>query len=199
MSDQGEVTAGGEERPQAEIDAASGGAGVGRSAGAGPAAVPGGDAAVSPAASNAPERQKDAKVKAANTALDEAATALKEDGRGSSVGAGPGGSVGLLPAGIEMPDLAGAAQGRAKGHQLELLEDVELNVKIELGRSRMFVEDVLNLAEGSVVELDKLAGDPVDVLINDRLVARGEVLVLNDNFCVRISEIISQAGMPVRN
>jgi flagellar motor switch protein FliN/FliY len=73
-----------------------------------------------------------------------------------------------------------------------LLHDVDLDVKIELGRTEMLVEDVLKLSEGSVVELDKLAGDPVDVFVNDRLVARGEVLVLNDNFCVRISEIVSE-------
>jgi flagellar motor switch protein FliN/FliY len=73
---------------------------------------------------------------------------------------------------------------------LDLLNDVQLHVKIELGRTSMYVEDVLKLAEGSVVELDKLAGDPVDVYVNDRLVARGEVLVLNDSFCVRVSEII---------
>jgi flagellar motor switch protein FliN len=74
---------------------------------------------------------------------------------------------------------------------VDLLRDVDLNVKIELGRTRMLVEDVLKLAEGSVVELDKLAGDPVDVFVNERLVARGEVLVLNDNFCVRINEIVA--------
>jgi flagellar motor switch protein FliN/FliY len=79
----------------------------------------------------------------------------------------------------------------AQVSSIELLRDVELNVKIELGRSRMLVEDVLKLSEGSVVELDKLAGDPVDVFVNDRLVARGEVLVLNDNFCVRVNEIVA--------
>lgn len=78
---------------------------------------------------------------------------------------------------------------------LELLCDVNLDVKIELGRTRMFVEDVLRLTEGAVVELDKLAGDPVDVLVNGRLIAKGEVLVLNDNFCVRINEIISTDGL----
>jgi flagellar motor switch protein FliN/FliY len=77
----------------------------------------------------------------------------------------------------------------AQVSSIDLLRDVELNVKIELGRSRMLVEEVLQLSEGSVVELDKLAGDPVDVFVNDRLVARGEVLVLNDNFCVRVNEI----------
>ena len=75
--------------------------------------------------------------------------------------------------------------------RMTMLNDVNLNVKIELGRTRMLVEEVLRLGEGSVVELDKLAGDPVDVYVNGRLIARGEVLVLNDNFCVRISEVLT--------
>lgn len=83
-----------------------------------------------------------------------------------------------------------AAISESQASSIDLLRDVELNVKIELGRSRMLVEDVLKLNEGAVVELDKLAGDPVDVFVNDRLVARGEVLVLNDNFCVRVNEIV---------
>jgi flagellar motor switch protein FliN len=83
--------------------------------------------------------------------------------------------------------------GKQISGPIELLKDVDLNVKIELGRTRMLIEDVLRLAEGSVVELDKLAGDPVDVFVNEQLVARGEVLVLNDNFCVRINEIVTAA------
>ncbi|BAM04513.1 flagellar motor switch protein FliN [Phycisphaera mikurensis] len=75
---------------------------------------------------------------------------------------------------------------------LELLGDVELDVSIELGRTSMLVEDVLKLRDGSVVELDKLAGDPVDVFVNGRRVARGEVLVLNDNFCIRVSEVLDE-------
>ncbi len=74
---------------------------------------------------------------------------------------------------------------------LDLLSDVDLEVTIELGRTEMLVEDVLKLGPGSVVELDKLAGDPVDVYVNGRRVARGEVLVLNDNFCIRVSEVIN--------
>jgi len=85
------------------------------------------------------------------------------------------------------------AMADAQVSSIDLLRDVELNVKIELGRSRMLVEEVLQLTEGSVVELDKLAGDPVDVFVNDRLVAKGEVLVLNDNFCVRVNEIVPAA------
>jgi flagellar motor switch protein FliN/FliY len=91
---------------------------------------------------------------------------------------------------FEMPSFNDAPRESATS-SIELLRDVDLNVKIELGRSRMLVEDVLKLGEGSVVELDKLAGDPVDVFVNERLVARGEVLVLNDNFCVRVNEIMA--------
>ena len=89
-----------------------------------------------------------------------------------------------------MPDLT-PAYGEPSAKGIELLSDVDLHVTIELGRTEMLVEDVLKLGEGSVVELDKLAGDPVDVYVNHRLIARGEVLVLNDNFCIRISEIVA--------
>lgn len=71
------------------------------------------------------------------------------------------------------------------------LEDVELDLRIELGRTELLIEEVLQLREGTVVPLDKLAGDPVDILVNGRLIARGEVLVLNDNFCVRVAEILT--------
>ncbi len=74
---------------------------------------------------------------------------------------------------------------------LEILQDVELDLRIELGRTEMLIEEVVGLKEGSVVTLDKLAGDPVDILVNGRLIARGEVLVLNDNFCVRVAEILT--------
>lgn len=92
---------------------------------------------------------------------------------------------------LDLPDFSPRTVAARNDQAIDLLNDVELNVKIELGRANMLIEDVLRLGQGSVVELDKLAGDPVDVLVNDRLVARGEVLVLNDNFCVRISEIVS--------
>lgn len=94
------------------------------------------------------------------------------------------------PSLIDLPNFQQVIRD-AQVSSIDLLRDVELNVKIELGRSRMLVEDVLKLGEGSVVELDKLAGDPVDVFVNERLVARGEVLVLNDNFCVRVNEIVA--------
>jgi flagellar motor switch protein FliN/FliY len=97
---------------------------------------------------------------------------------------------------LDLPDFNPHANSSAVAQTgLSLLDDVTLNVKIELGRTRMYVEDVLRLNENSVVELDKAAGDPVDIYVNDRHVARGEVLVLNENFCVRVSEIIQQAEL----
>jgi len=74
---------------------------------------------------------------------------------------------------------------------VDAIKDVELDLCIELGRTELLIEEVLRLKEGSVVPLDKLAGDPVDIVVNGRLVARGEVLVLNDNFCVRVAEILT--------
>ena len=93
--------------------------------------------------------------------------------------------------GLSLPDLSPKMDGHGLTTDIEFLSDVNLHVMIELGRTEMVVEDVLKLTEGSVVELNKLAGDPVDVYVNNRLIARGEVLVLNDNFCIRISEIVA--------
>jgi flagellar motor switch protein FliN/FliY len=76
---------------------------------------------------------------------------------------------------------------------LDLLLGVTLRVTVELGRTKMNIEEVLKLGPGSVVELDKLAGEPVDVLVNDRLIARGEVVVLDDRFGVRITDVVSPA------
>lgn len=95
---------------------------------------------------------------------------------------------GARPFALPEFNAAPAAQDNAT---LELLRDVELDLKIELGRTQMYLEDVLKLRKGSVVSLDKLAGDPVDVYVNGRLIARGEVLVLNDNFCVRVAELVA--------
>jgi len=81
--------------------------------------------------------------------------------------------------------------GAEERGELNLLQDVELDLRIELGRAELQIEEVVSLKAGSVVPLDKLAGDPVDILVNGRLVARGEVLVLNDNFCVRVAEILA--------
>ena len=80
-------------------------------------------------------------------------------------------------------------EGQAR--RLDMLLDVPLDVSVELGRCRMSIQDLLGLSPGSVVELDKAAGEPLDILINDRLVARGEAVVVNDKFGVRITDIVS--------
>lgn len=97
-----------------------------------------------------------------------------------------------LPPGVapfKFTDFAGSS-ANSESATLELMRDVELDLTIELGRTHMHLEDVLKLKQGAVVALDKLAGDPADIYVNGRLIARGEVLVLNDNFCVRVAELI---------
>ncbi|MHC4870220.1 MAG: flagellar motor switch protein FliN [Planctomycetota bacterium] len=101
--------------------------------------------------------------------------------------------------GMSLPDFdesssaaaAAPGDGGAASNSIELLYDVELTVRVELGRCKMSVEDILKLKEGSVVTFDKEAGAQVDILVNDKLVAHGEVLVLNDLFCVRVTDILS--------
>lgn len=75
--------------------------------------------------------------------------------------------------------------------RLHLLREVELGISVELGRSKMSVREVLGLAPGAVVELDRPAGSPVDVLVNGTLMARGEVVVVDDEYAVRITEVVS--------
>jgi len=95
---------------------------------------------------------------------------------------------GIAP--FQLQPLAGSPASTEQA-SFDLIQDVELDLRIELGRTLMYLEDVLQLRKGSVVPLDKLAGDPVDIYVNGRLIARGEVLVLNDNFCVRVAELIA--------
>jgi flagellar motor switch protein FliN/FliY len=91
---------------------------------------------------------------------------------------------------------AGNAAGGSSG--IELIMDVQLQVTVELGRSRLTVREVLGLGAGSVVELDKRAGEAVEVVVNNKTVARGEVVVIDENFGVRITEIVSVEEVPIR-
>lgn len=91
------------------------------------------------------------------------------------------------------PNETGTAATPAQNRRLELLLDVPLDLSVELGRSRMSIQDLLGLSPGSVIELDKIAGEPLDILVNDRLVARGEAVVVNDKFGIRITDIVSPA------
>jgi len=81
--------------------------------------------------------------------------------------------------------------GKGKANNLDFLLDVPLEVTVELGRTRMIISDLLQLGQGSVIELTKLAGEPMEILVNQKLIARGEVVVVNEKFGVRLTDIIS--------
>jgi len=81
--------------------------------------------------------------------------------------------------------------GESSSRRLDMLLDVPLEVNVELGRTRMTIQDLLQLGPGSVIELDKVAGEALDILVNGRLVARGEAVVVNDKFGIRITDIVS--------
>src|SRR6185369_7427383 len=86
------------------------------------------------------------------------------------------------------------AAGRQSGpavQSLDFILDIPLKVTVELGRSKMAIREILQLAQGSVVELSKFAGEPLEVLVNDKLIARGEVVVVNEKFGIRLTDIIS--------
>jgi len=78
-----------------------------------------------------------------------------------------------------------------EGANLDFVLDIPLEVSVELGRTKMLISDLLQLGQGSVVELSKLAGEPLEILVNQKLIARGEVVVVNEKFGVRLTDIIS--------
>lgn len=85
----------------------------------------------------------------------------------------------------------GSGVSSAKDRNLALILDIPLRVTVELGRTKMPVSELLNLTQGSVIELSKLAGEPMEVYVNDKLIARGEAVVVNEKFGVRLTDIIS--------
>lgn len=84
-----------------------------------------------------------------------------------------------------------AGTGGEKDRNLQMILDIPLRVTAELGRTKMPVSELLNLTQGSVIELNKLAGEPMEVYVNDKLIARGEAVVVNEKFGVRLTDIIS--------
>jgi len=87
-----------------------------------------------------------------------------------------------------------AGDGPGKGEtNLDVILDIPVTLSMEIGRTRVSIQELLQLARGSIVELDRMAGEPLDVLVNGTLVARGEVVVVNDKFGVRLNDVISAA------
>lgn len=99
------------------------------------------------------------------------------------------------PSSVSTAQFAALAPQQANGHDaaIDLLLDVTLQISVELGRTRMTIGEILALRSGAVIELDKLAGEPADILVNGTLIARGEVVVVDDKFGVRVLEVVSRA------
>lgn len=111
----------------------------------------------------------------------------------------------LAAAGTQAEQMGGGPNGGSLGsgggapkapapqpvQSLDFILDIPLKVTVELGRSKMAIRDILQLAQGSVVELSKFAGEPLEVLVNDKLIARGEVVVVNEKFGIRLTDIIT--------
>ena len=125
------------------------------------------------------------------------AAALDESSQGSDVGS----AVDALPGyGSAVPQAApftdfghggDAAGSGASGKDLNLILDIPVQLTVELGRTRIPIKNILHLAQGSVVELDAMAGEPMDVLVNGYLIAQGEVVVVNEKFGVRLTDIVT--------
>ncbi|WP_068774634.1 flagellar motor switch phosphatase FliY [Paenibacillus sp. FJAT-26967] len=93
---------------------------------------------------------------------------------------------------VQFSNLQSGGYGQVDDTNLNLLLDIPLKVTVELGRTQKVIKDILELSQGSIIELDKLAGEPVDILVNNKLIAKGEVVVIDENFGVRVTDIVSQ-------
>jgi flagellar motor switch protein FliN/FliY len=93
---------------------------------------------------------------------------------------------------VQFSNLQSPAYGPVDQNNLNLLMDIPLKVTVELGRTQKQIKDILEMSQGSIIELDKLAGEPVDILVNNKLIAKGEVVVIDENFGVRVTDILSQ-------
>lgn len=105
-------------------------------------------------------------------------------------GQGLGRNVNVQP--VQFSNFQGGTPPHADETNLGLLLDIPLKVTVELGRTKKQIKEILELSQGSIIELDKLAGEPVDILVNNKLIAKGEVVVIDENFGVRVTDIVSQ-------
>ncbi|HHL40480.1 MAG TPA: flagellar motor switch protein FliN [Deltaproteobacteria bacterium] len=113
--------------------------------------------------------------------------AADSSGSGEKTVLNPKAAVDAQPA--EFKSLADSSTGSVAN--MELIMDIPVTVTVELGRSRIVINDLLQLGQGSVLEIDKIAGEPMEVLVNGKLIARGEVVVVNEKFGVRLTDIVS--------
>jgi flagellar motor switch protein FliN len=115
-----------------------------------------------------------------------------QEGFGAALAAQAAGAAGAASGAGASGGSSSSAFGRANDMQsLDFILDIPLKITVELGRSKMAIRDILQLAQGSVIELSKFAGEPLEVLVNDKLIARGEVVVVNEKFGIRLTDILS--------
>jgi flagellar motor switch protein FliN/FliY len=117
--------------------------------------------------------------------------------QGMPMGMGGGGLHGMQNLGptnvqpVQFPNLQQPRLGPHESGNIGLIMDVSMEMTVELGRTRKLIKEILGMGEGTIIELDKLAGEPVDILVNHKLIAKGEVVVIDENFGVRVTEIVS--------
>jgi flagellar motor switch protein FliN/FliY len=92
---------------------------------------------------------------------------------------------------VQFPNLMPPKLGAQESGNIGLIMDVSMEMTVELGRTRKLIKEILSMGEGTIIELDKLAGEPVDILVNHKLIAKGEVVVIDENFGVRVTEVVS--------
>jgi flagellar motor switch protein FliN/FliY len=118
-------------------------------------------------------------------------------GGGSPMGGGYGQQMGgygvMNPPNVQPVQFASLQMQQAgqESGNIGLIMDVNMEMTVELGRTRKLIKEILGMGEGTIIELDKLAGEPVDILVNHKLIAKGEVVVIDENFGVRVTEIVS--------
>jgi flagellar motor switch protein FliN/FliY len=113
---------------------------------------------------------------------------------GMGMGQGMGMSSNLVPTNVQPVQFPNLMQPRLGPHEagnIGLIMDVSMEMTVELGRTRKLIKEILGMGEGTIIELDKLAGEPVDIVVNHKLIAKGEVVVIDENFGVRVTEIVS--------
>jgi len=125
---------------------------------------------------------------------------MQMQGMGGMQGMGMGGGMGMhgMPGlgaptnvqAVQFPNLMPHANPQEAGN-IGLIMDVSMEMTVELGRTKKLIKEILSMGEGTIIELDKLAGEPVDILVNHKLIAKGEVVVIDENFGVRVTEIVS--------
>ncbi len=138
-----------------------------------------------------PQTDLDALIAAAGQNAEDAEDDTEPEDEPTPVAANAPGRSGLVDLPSFAPPVPAPVPFQSGESGLGRVRDIPLEVTVELGRTRLLIRDIMDLSAGSIIELDKIAGEPVDLFANGMLVARGEVIVIDDNFGVRVTEIIT--------